>query len=288
MHHFSGIEIVAPGPLCTIQDLGRPGWAHLGVGASGAADRSAHQLANRLVGNPADAATLECTFGGLRILFRAAAYVALAGAECPAATTPEHGLGHRQPFAVAAGTELVLGAPRSGLRTYFAVRGGIDAEAVMGSRSTDLLSGLGRAPLAAGDQLGIGPDPGTQLPTELAPAPLADASPITLWPGPRHHWFTPVAHGALVSGPYEVLGTSNRIGTRLSGNTLERAVLDELPSEGIVEGAVQVPNDGQPLIFLADHGVTGGYPVIAVVDPADLGRVAQARPGESLRFRWKR
>ncbi|MCU1390456.1 MAG: kipA, partial [Ilumatobacteraceae bacterium] len=155
-------------------------------------------------------------------------------------------------------------------------------------RSTDLLSGLGPAPLLAGDHLDAGDDPGTELPTAMAPPLPPVGSPITIWPGPRHHWFTPAGREALVTGPYEVLGTSNRIGTRLSGTALERAVPDELPSEGIVNGAVQVPTDGQPLILLADHGVTGGYPVIAVVDPADLGRVAQARPGEQLRFRWRR
>ncbi|MCU1396234.1 MAG: kipA [Ilumatobacteraceae bacterium] len=282
------LEILAPGPLCTVQDLGRPGWAHLGVGASGAADREAHRLANRLVGNPDDAATLECTFGGLRVRFETAVYVAIAGAECPATTEPFHAVGHRQPVALAAGTELVLGMPRSGLRTYLAVRGGIDAPAVMGSRSTDLLSGLGLPPLVFGDRLGIGASPSTNIPTALAPAPPPDASPVALWPGPRHHWFTASAHAALVAVGYEVLSTSNRIGARLHGATLERSVLDELPSEAIVDGAVQVPNDGQPLVFLADHGVTGGYPVIAIVDPGDLGRVAQARPGEQLHFRWCR
>lgn len=282
------LTILSPGPMCTVQDLGRPGWAHLGVGASGAADSAAHRLANRLVGNHADCATLECTFGGLRVRFDEAAYVAFAGAECAVTSTPRHDVGHRQPVAVSAGTELTLGAPARGLRTYLAIRGGIDAPLVMGSRSTDLLSGLGVAPLCAGDRLAIGPDPCTDIPTALSPAPVPDDSPITLWPGPRFHWFTAAAHHTLVAAPYVVLGTSNRIGARLSGVTLERSVLHELPSEGIVEGAVQVPNDGQPLIFLADHGVTGGYPVIAVVDPGDIGRVAQARPGDRLRLRWTR
>ncbi|MCU1398961.1 MAG: kipA [Acidimicrobiales bacterium] len=281
------LEIVAPGPLCTVQDLGRPGWAHLGVGASGAADQRAHRLANRLVGNPAECATLECTFGGLRVRFLTAAYIALAGAECPLSADGAR-VGHQQPAAVAAGTVLAIGAPRTGLRTYLAVRGGVEGPVVMGSRSTDLLSGLGPPPLVAGDRLAAGGYPGTELPTAMAPPVPPDESPITIWPGPRHHWFSPAGHDALVAAPYEVLGTSNRIGTRLSGAGLERTVLDELPSEGIVNGAVQVPTDGQPLILLADHGVTGGYPVIAVVDPGDLGRVAQARPGEQLRFRWRR
>ena len=282
------LEILDPGPLCTVQDLGRAGWAHLGVGASGAADRASHRLANRLVGNSAGCATLESTFGGLRVRFEIAVYVALAGADCPAITRPHHAIGHGRPIALVAGTELVLGAPRSGLRTYLAVRGGIDAPVIMGSRSTDLLNGLGLAPLVSGDRLTIGAAQRTAVPTDFAPPSLPDSSPLTLWPGPRHHWFTSAAHDALVAAPYEVLPTSNRIGARLSGAALERSVLRELPSEGIIEGAVQVPNDGQPLVFLADHGVTGGYPVIAIVAPTDVGRIAQARPGERLRFRWTR
>jgi len=282
------IEIVAPGPLCTVQDGGREGWAHLGVGRSGAADRSAFDLANRLVGNPVGAAALECTFGGLRVRVHAAALVALTGAECDVAVETGPPIGFRQPTAVPAGASFTLRPPDRGLRTYLAVRGGIDVAPVMGSRSTDLLNGLGPPPLAAGVVLAIGSDPGTPIPTEYAPPTAGHEWPISIWPGPRRDWFSAAAHLTLVRSPYVVLPTSNRIGVRLSGVELERTVNRELPSEGIVEGAIQVPNDGQPLVFLADHPTTGGYPVIAVVDPAELGRVAQSRPGDTLRFRWMR
>jgi len=282
------IEIVAPGPLCTVQDGGRVGWAHLGVGRSGAADRAAFDLANRLVGNRAEAAALECTLGGLRLRIHAAALIAVTGAECDVIV--EHGppIGFRQPTAVPAGADVVLRTPARGLRTYVAVRGGIDVVAVMGSRSTDLLNGLGPAPLRERDVLAVGPDPGTPIPTEFAPPNAGHEWPISIWPGPRKDWFSEAAHLTLVRSPYVVLPTSNRIGVRLSGVELERTVNRELPSEGIVEGAIQVPNDGQPLVFLADHPTTGGYPVIAVVDPTEIGRVAQARPGDTLRFRWTR
>lgn len=280
------IEIIHPGPLCTVQDNGRPGWAHLGVGSSGAADDTAHSLANRLVGNDPSAATLECTFGGLRIRFLHPALVALTGAPCAVSSIGGPPVAHHDPVAVPAGTELSLGLPTRGLRTYLAIRGGLDTEMVMGSRSTDLLSGLGHPPLVAGEILAIGADPGSARPTEIAAVRPHPDGPITLWPGPRVDWFTSRALADLTTTPYEVLPTSNRIGTRLSGVALERDAPRELPSEALVEGAVQVPNDGQPLIFLADHPVTGGYPVVAVVDPGDIGRVAQARPGDALRFRW--
>jgi biotin-dependent carboxylase-like uncharacterized protein len=281
------IEVLDPGPLCTIQDSGRLGWAHLGVGRSGAVDRQAFALANRLVGNPAGAAMLECTLGGLRLRFETAALIALTGAESEATVLGGALIGHRQSFAIAAGAQVQLGTPAAELRTYLAVRGGVDVEPIMGSRSTDLLSGLGPSPVASGTRLPIGPDPMTPVPTEFAPPTAISDWPIAIWPGPRVDWFSEVARRTLEQAPYVVLPTSNRIGTRLSGVALERTVEHELPSEGIVEGAIQVPGDGQPLIFLADHPTTGGYPVIAVVDGRDIGRIAQARPGDTLRFRWR-
>ena len=282
------IEIVEPGPLCSVQDAGRMGWAHLGVGRSGAADRAAFALANRLVGNPDDAAVLECTFGGLQLQMHTAVLIAMTGAECDVVVADGPPIGFRQPTAVPAGAHLTLRPPPRGLRTYVAVRGGFVAQAVMGSRSTDLLNGLGPPPLIAGNVLGVGGDPMTPIPTEFAPPSAGHEWPISIWPGPRSDWFTEAAHLTLMRSPYVVLPTSNRIGVRLSGVALERSVNHELPSEGLVEGAIQVPSDGQPLVFLADHPTTGGYPVIAVVDPAEVGRIAQARPGDTLRFRWRR
>jgi biotin-dependent carboxylase-like uncharacterized protein len=281
------IEVVAPGSLCTIQDEGRHGWAHLGVGHSGAADRHAYALANRLVGNPSGAAMLECTFGGLSLRTDAACVITITGALCPIDVVGGPACGHQQPVALPAGTTITLGSPLEGVRTYVAIRGGIDVAPIMGSRSTDTLSGLGPAPLNAGDVLAVGPDPGTAVPTEAAPPAPLSRDPLRLWPGPRRDWFASAALTALTSSPYVVQPSSNRIGVRLAGRPLERTTTAELPSEGMVEGAVQVPADGQPLIFLADHGTIGGYPVIAVVDPSDLPRVAQARPGHALTFHWR-
>jgi len=281
------IEICDPGPLATIQDRGRHGWAHLGVGHSGAADRAALALANRLVGNDPDAAAIECTFGGLGLTVEVACLIAVAGAPCVVHVVDGPPVGHQQPIAIPAGATLKLSAPSVGLRTYLAVRGGIDVPAVMGSRSTDTLSGVGPPALAAGDRLPIGANPGGAVPTEFAPAFPESNDRIRLWPGPRRDWFHDDALRALTTGPYITQSSSNRVGVRLLGEPLRRTDSRDLPSEGLIEGAVQVHADGQPLVFLADHGTTGGYPVIAVVDPGDLPRIAQARPGRALTFRWR-
>jgi biotin-dependent carboxylase-like uncharacterized protein len=192
------------------------------------------------------------------------------------------------PFTVFAGTRLTLATPTAGLRTYVAVRGGVDAPGTLGSRSTDLLSGLGPPALTAGDVFPIGRSVAGPPPTvQVAPvAPLSDGElTVRLTPGPRDDWFTDEAWRTLLTGEYVVTAESNRIGVRLDGPELTRSRSAELPSEAVVAGAVQVPISGQPLIFLADHPVTGGYPVIGVVHPADLPLVAQARPGQVLRFR---
>jgi len=280
------IEIVNPGPLCTVQDAGRRGWARLGVGHSGAADRVSFALANRLVGNEHGAAVLELTFGGLVLRTTTACLIASTGAPCAITVRDGPPMAAQQPVAMPAGATLTWSAPSSGLRTYVAVRGGIAVEAVMGSRSTDTLSGLGPPPLRAGDALPVGRDPGTDVPTELAPWRPSSDAPLGIWPGPRRHWFDDTTAALLASATYVVQSASNRIGVRLAGEALLRSVAAELPSEGLVEGAIQVPAEGQPVVFLADHGTTGGYPVIAVVDPGDIHRVAQARPGDALTFRW--
>ena len=280
------IEVVATGPLCTVQDGGRRGWAHLGVGHSGAADQPAYALANRLVGNAVGAAALECTFGQLHVRVLDACIVATAGAPCPIVVHGGPPFAHQQPVALPAGALITLRAPTNGLRTYVAFRGGVDIAGEMGSSSTDVLSGLGPPPLAVGQRLALGPDPGTEVPTEIAPLLARSTDPIALWPGPRRHWFGDEAAQLLTSSMYQVETDSNRVGVRLRGPALPRSVAEELPSEGLVEGAIQVPADGQLVVFLADHGTTGGYPVIAVVDPADLPRIAQARPGDRVSFRW--
>jgi len=280
------LEVVATGPLATVQDLGRPGLAALGVGRSGAADTTSLQLANRLVGNEAGTACIEVTFGGLEVRAHGGATVALAGAPCPLSVD------QRQvaPYAVVwvpDGAVLRLGPPTSGLRSYLAVRGGLDVPPVLGSCSTDTLSGVGPAPLEPGRRLRVG-RPTRPLPgVDVAPVRVPDQGDLWLRVarGPRADWFTDDAFDALLATPFEVTAESNRVGMRLSGPPLARARDEELPSEGMVPGALQVPPSGQPTLFLADHPVTGGYPVIAVVVGADLGLAAQARPGQQVRFR---
>jgi biotin-dependent carboxylase-like uncharacterized protein len=280
------LEVLATGPLATVQDLGRPGLSALGVGRSGAADVPSMLLANRLVGNEPGAACVEVTFGGLEVRSRGGITVALAGAPCPMSVDGRQ----VAPYAVVwvpDGATLRLGTPTSGLRSYLAVRGGLDVPPVLDSRATDTMAGLGPEPLAPGRTLRVGrarrPLPGV----DLAPVRVPDTGDLWLRVarGPRADWFTDEAYAALLAQPWEVTAESNRVGMRLAGTPLERARDDELPSEGMVPGALQVPPSGLPTLFLADHPVTGGYPVIAVVVGADVGLAAQARPGQQIRFR---
>jgi biotin-dependent carboxylase-like uncharacterized protein len=280
------IEVVRPGPLATVQDLGRPGRAHLGVPRSGAADERALRLANRLVGNPEGAAGVEFTFGGAALRFRTRAWVAVTGAPV-SVRVAGRAHGPNAPCFVPCGALVEIGTPPSGLRSYLAVRGGIAVEEVLGSRSTDLLSGLGPAPLAPGDRLPIGACEGlADIVVDVAPAPPLPETPVLrVLPGPRDDWFTEEALATLTSAFYEVSPDSNRVGVRLDGPPLVRARGGELRSEGVVTGSIQVPPSGLPIIFLADHPTTGGYPVIAVLGSAAVAAAAQLRPGQRLRFR---
>ncbi|MFI0791909.1 biotin-dependent carboxyltransferase family protein [Micromonospora rubida] len=276
------IEVLRAGALTTVQDQGRPGWAHLGVPRSGALDPAALRLANRLVGNPEAAAGLEITLTGCTLRLTRAGTVAITGADVDVWIGDRPGDVGR-PLAVPAGAVVRVGPARTGLRSWLAVAGGIAVAPVLGSRSTDTLSGLGPPPLRDGDTLPLGAPPGDPAPVDgtvgrPAPAELL----LGLRPGPRDEWFTPAAFDLLYGTAYTVSAVSNRVGARLVGAPLPRAVAGELPSEGIVLGAVQVPADGQPLIFLADHPTTGGYPVVGVVD--DVTGLAQARPGTTVRF----
>jgi biotin-dependent carboxylase-like uncharacterized protein len=277
------IEIVRRGVATSVQDRGRPGWAHLGVGRSGAADLAALGLANRLVGNPAGSAALE-TSGGLRFRLRTPAMVALAGA--PARVTVAGGppVGVGAPQSLPAGADVTIAFPTNGLRTYVAFRGGLATAVVLGSRSLDTLGHIG-IELADGDVLPIGADPGTPVGTDVAPQrPWHDE--IGIVPGPRLDWFTADAWDLLTAQRYLVATDTDRVGARLRGaQPLRRARDGELAPEGIVLGAVQVPPDGQPIVMLADHPVTGGYPVIAVVDETSIAAVAQSAPGSQLSFR---
>jgi biotin-dependent carboxylase-like uncharacterized protein len=276
--------VVRAGALTTVQDLGRHGYAHLGVPASGTLDGPASRLANRLVGNGVDAAVLETTLNGCAVRLRCAATVAITGAPCPV-TVDGRPAAWGAPVAVPAGAVVEAGPVVRGVRSYLAFGGGIAVEPVLGSRSTDLLSGLGPAPLVDGAVLPLGEARGAPARVDAAPAPgPPDELVLRLLLGPRDDWFTAAAVRTLAVGSYAVSSASNRIGLRTQGPPLERARHDELPSEGMVLGAVQVPPDGRPVVFLADHPTTGGYPVIGVVRPADLPAAAQAAPGTPVRF----
>ena len=276
------IEITNQGIASSFQDLGRLGCSHLGVGRSGAADRPSHRLANRLVGNDDSTATIE-SCGGLSLRLHHAAAVAITGAQGVIDVRQGPPMAINAVAHLPAGADLILRPPTEGLRYYVAVRGGFDVQPVLGSRSFDSLAGLGPR-LQSGDRVAIGEHADTPLATDLGfRRALTDV--IRVSDGPRHDWFTEQAWTILTTQPFVVSPSGNRVGARLNGTPLERREIRELLSEGLVEGAIQVPPDGQPIVMLADHPVTGGYPVIAVVAPDDLPSVVQARPGTALRFR---
>ncbi|MDV8024282.1 biotin-dependent carboxyltransferase family protein [Rhodococcus sp. IEGM 1330] len=279
------VTVLQTGPLCTVQDRGRPGYASIGVGCSGAADRHSHDAANRLVGNNSDAATLEVTLGGLKLRAEFDAVVAVTGAHviCRVDGTVQ---GLNSTLVVRAGQELELSAPTWGLRSYLAVRGGIDVPAVLGSRATDTMSGLGPEPLSPGTVLAVGNDSGRWPAADFGIPPPSSRATLHVTFGPRENWFTERARSLLLEQPWTVTPDTDRVGIRLDGSEpLTRAIDSELSSEGMVLGALQVPPSGQPVLFLADHPVTGGYPVIAVVTAADVSAAAQLTPGTQIRFR---
>jgi biotin-dependent carboxylase-like uncharacterized protein len=300
------MRILDPGPLAVIEDLGRPGRADIGVSPSGALDRAALRLGNRLLGNDEGCAGVEILFGGFTARFEEPAWFAVTGAFGPL-ELDEEPVDPYLPVRASAGSTLRIGSPAAGVRSYLTVRGGIDVTPVLGSRSSDLLSGLGPAPLAAGDLLPVGPHPGAQIPLldflpVAPPGGQGDSgvAEVRAFLGPRADRFTPAALDAFFSHEWEVSAESNRVGARLDpvrqpshlaghdprqAPLLERAVAAELPSELMVAGAVQVSPDGRPTVLLADHPVTGGYPVIAVVASPSLDLLAQLRPGQHLTFR---
>ncbi|MEU6138242.1 biotin-dependent carboxyltransferase family protein [Nocardioides sp. NPDC047086] len=299
--HPFAVEVVRPGLQLVLEDLGRPGHAALGVSASGTADRRALRAANRAVGNPPGAAGFELAGGGAVLRFTGPAVVAVAGA--PAEPTivrtdgPALPVEHGAATAIEDGEELHLGAVSAGLRAVIAVRGGLDLEPALGSLSSDTLAGLGPGdlggrPLRAGDVVPLhGPaaapyavDP-NPAPADLLPAP-GDTVVLRVVLGPREDWFTPAGVRTLVEQEWTVTPRSDRVGVRLEGDVpLERDVAGELPSEGAVTGAIQVPPDGQPVLFLPDHPLTGGYPIIGAVIDRDLDLAGQLPPGVRIRFR---
>ena len=266
------LEVVTSGALTTVQDRGRLGLAHLGVPRAGPLDRPAAELANRLVGNGPDAALLEVTLGGFAARVTAGTWVAVTGAGRP----------HARAQWLAAGEHLEVGTPATGVRSYVAVAGGIAVAPVLGSRATDTLAWVGPPRVADGAELPLGPATGEPRPLDTPRPPRR--GPLRLHPGPHASYFAEGALAAVCVAPYAVRPESNRVGLRLQGDVVPRRGSAELPSEGMVLGSVQVPPDGQPVVLLADHPPTGGYPVLGVVHPGDLWQCAQLRPGETVGF----
>ena len=284
---MSELEVLETGPLSLIQDLGRPGYLSSGVGVSGAADRGSAKLANRLVGNDENSACIEVLMGGLALRAPQVTIVAVTGAP---ATALLDGIpmGHASVIVMQPGQTLRLQYAQVGLRSYVGVRGGVAVPNVLGSRSTDTLSGIGPEALKPDGVLPVG-SAATNFPNvDVAPVPPMDAGTLSVRVigGPRDDWFTNPE--ALTTGVWAVSPDTDRIGTRLNRHgdspALVRTSEAELPTEGVALGSIQVPPSGQPVVFLADHPISGGYPVIGVVADEDIDRIAQARPGQLIRF----
>lgn len=283
------IHVHAPGALTTVQDLGRPGWGSAGVAPSGAMDAFALRAANLLVGNDADAAGLEITITGPELVFMDAAVVALAGAPFDVALdgTPAP---RGESIRVSSGGRLVIGRATIGARGYLAVRGGIDVPLILGSRSTHVAAGLGgklgRA-LTTGDPLNVGRSQNDQPLRRLgtdALTPIAPEQIVRVVPGPQEDSFTQRGIDSFFTSPFRVSPRSDRTGVRLEGESIEHAGPADLDPEAVVTGAIQMPGDGQPIVLGPDRPATGGYVKIASVIAADLPLIAQARPGDTLRF----
>lgn len=277
------VEVIDPGPFTVVQDLGRPGHGVIGVGTSGAFDRTAHQLANRIVGNPGSAAALEALGGGLALRALRHCTLAVTGAQ-GLVTVDGTAVSRGAPITLAPGQVMRLGTPIAGLRSHVALRGGASVTPVLGSRSRDTLSGLGPEPLMPGSWLAVdatdGPINVDHVPTLDPPSALT----LPLHAGPRSEWVTPEGRRALAGSDFAVAPESDRIGVRLRGAAVTVATPRRLASEGVVRGAVQVPPDGQPVVLGPDHPVTGGYPVVGVIDESAVDLLAQAAPGTPVRF----
>lgn len=296
---MSGIEVLRTGSQTLIQDLGRPGLAAIGVSRSGAVDVGAYALGARLLGHDFTAdrtvqgrrdpgpAALEVLLGGLEFRVHGEITVALTGAVVPA-TVDGRAVGAHAPIRLRDRQVLRLGVAERGLRCYVSFRGGLDVEPVLGSRSRDTLAELGPV-LTPGAFVAVG-EPGGQAHPAVDHAPVpslpTEVVELDVLPGPRTDWLADL--DALTRTPWEVSDRSNRVGLRLAGQPVARAPefeKAELPSEGVVRGTIQVPAGGEPVIFLADHPVTGGYPSVGVLTQAACDRAAQARPGQRVRLR---
>ncbi|GAA1858639.1 5-oxoprolinase/urea amidolyase family protein [Paeniglutamicibacter psychrophenolicus] len=295
------LEVINPGLQSLIQDSGRPGYGDLGVSAAGFADSGSATQANRLVGNRPGNAVIENLMGRITLRAHGDAVLAVSGAGARIHIDPVDGddfhtereIPMDTPFALLDGEVLKLTPARNGLRSYLAVRGGIDVPTVLGSRSTDSMSGIGPAPLAAGTLLPVGAIHGAHVVGNPEPStlPVPDAHGVytlRVVAGPRDDWFGDAGLDRLTGQTWKVSPDTNRVGVRLAlgedAAPLERIRTGELASEGVAVGSLQVPPSGLPVLFLADHPVTGGYPVIAGVIAEDIGAAAQLPPGSSIRF----
>lgn len=282
------IEVLAPGLLTTVQDLGRFGFGELGVAPGGAADPLALRVANLLVGNAPGAAGLEITLMGPRLRFEQAVRLAIAGADLAPHIDGQAAAMHRA-IDVAAGSELAFGGGGAGVRSIVAFAGGLAVPPVLGSASTHLraaFGGLEGRALRGGDRLEIGTNFGSAL-TAPPPAILLERrSTLRILLGVHCGLFTEEARDRLVEQPFAVRADSDRMGVRLEGPRLELDAAVELVSEGVAAGAVQVPPAGAPIVLGVDHPATGGYPQIAHVIAADLPSLAQLRPRQAVRFAW--
>lgn len=286
-----GLKVLSTAFPITVQDEGRPGQGGQGVSAAGALDIGSLRRANRRVGNPSGAATLEITLGPVRLTVDEPVTLALEGAADRAEIEAEGRcvlVDLTRPFALDAGEVLILPPPQRGMRTYLAVRGGFDVPAVMGSVSRDTLAHIGPEPLVNGSVLPLAHAPAgavdaTPTPHRSLPAP-GEVVEIAVTLGPRTDWFDPETLSLFLAQKWAVSPLSSRVGMRLEGAKPLTRDARELPSEGTETGAIQIPHSGQPVFFLADHPLTGGYPVIATVLPDALDLAAQIPPGARIRF----
>lgn len=288
------LEILSVGLLTLLQDLGRVGQAKSGISASGAMDKSALRSANRIVGNSSDQACLEIVSGGFKAIAYGQMLVAITGASCPIEIkTPSGEIFHvntYQPIDLNDGDEISLGVPVAGIRSYLSVRGGFTVPAILSSRSFDTLSNIGPAPLKMNDKLVVG-ETSRCAAISISETPAFDMPNrdeivvLDILFGPRTDWFTQESIDLLSKQIWQVTPQSNRIGLRLNGEcSLSRIKLQELPSEGTCMGAIQIPASGQPVLFLADHPLTGGYPVIASVADYHLDLAGQIPVNAKIRF----
>jgi len=288
----AGAVVEAPGFLSVVQDRGRVGWSHIGVPAAGPADPVGHELANRLVGNDPGRAAIEATERGPTLRWRIGGHVALSFGFAEA-TLDGHQVAPGRVIPFEAGQRLVTGRVSPGLRAYVAVAGGFSVPVMLGSMSTDTLSGLGPGPLVVGDELGVAAAPGPlgghvagDLASSLAGEAAREPIEIRVVAGPASEAFSEGTLEELAAARFVVEGASDRVGTRL------RPVAPlsigwrggEPVSGGMVGGAVQLPPDGTPIVLGPDHATLGGYPVVAVVIRVDIGLLGHCRPGNEVRL----